>query len=100
MSGEVKLIDNLSGQTLFTCPIEDIETAYKRAEEYEEMGLDVELKAPSIPETLIRSLGATSESVEELNKMIDDEIASHIDEDLGCAVCLPGSEFDQAKEES
>jgi hypothetical protein len=89
MSGSVKLIDRLTGSILFECPIEEIESAYTKAEEYEEMGLDIELKAPSMPETLIRSLGATEDSVELLNKGIEEEIASHIEEEVGCAVCLP-----------
>jgi len=89
MSGSVKLIDRLTGSVLFECSIEDMDSAYAKAEEYEEMGLDIELKAPSMPETLIRSLGATDESVAELNKGIEEEIASHIEEEVGCAVCLP-----------
>lgn len=90
MSGSVKLLDKQTGSILFECPIEDIEKAYSKAEEFEEMGLDIEMKAPSMPETLIRSLGASEENIEALKRGIDDEIESHIDQELGCSICLPG----------
>ncbi|OIQ19767.1 MAG: hypothetical protein BM556_04605 [Bacteriovorax sp. MedPE-SWde] len=92
MSGSVKLVDKMTGSVLFECSIQDIDKAYVQAEEYEQMGLDIELKAPSMPETLVRSLGGSDESINELNKALDDEIASHIEEDLGCSVCLPEQE--------
>ena len=90
-SKAVKVIDNLSDTVLFECSIENMDQAYIKAQEYEEMGLDIQIKAPSIPETLIKSLGASSNDVDELNKVLDEEIASHIEEEVGCAVCLPDS---------
>lgn len=87
---DVKIIDKMTDSVLFECSIEDIDKAYKKAQEYEEMGLDIELKAPSMPETLIRCLGATDENIDSLNIMIDEEIESHIDQEVGCVSnCLP-----------
>ncbi len=96
-SREVKVIDNLSDTILFECSIQDIELAYKKAEEYESMGLDVQIKAPSIPETLIKSLGASGKDIEELNKVLEDEIASHIEEEVGCSLCLPDQDKNNDK---
>ncbi len=89
MSSTVKIIDKETGNILFECPIEQIEKAYEKAEEFEGFGLDIILKAPSLPETLIRSLGASEENVASLNSMLDEEIASHIEEDTGCSICAP-----------
>ncbi|MCK6593702.1 MAG: hypothetical protein L6Q33_00725 [Bacteriovoracaceae bacterium] len=86
MSNRVKVIEVMSETTLFECPIEDIEIAYQKAREYEEMGIDVEIKAPGIAETLVRSLGANTEEIAEYQKSMNDEIEAH--EDLGCAICL------------
>ncbi len=86
MSNRVKVIEVMSETTLFECPIEDIEIAYQKAREYEEMGIDVEIKAPGLAETLVRSLGANSEEIAEYQKSMDNEIDSH--DDLGCAICI------------
>lgn len=89
MSSTIKIFDKDSMSLLFECGLDDIELAYKKAEEFESFGIDILLKTPSLPETLLRTLGADDESVKELNKMLDDEIRSHIEEDAGCTVCLP-----------
>ncbi len=92
MARDVKLIDNISGTELFSCDIKDIDQAYTKAQEYEEMGLDIKLVAPSIPETLIKSLGANKADIDKLNIVLDEEIASHIEEEVGCVACLPDNE--------
>ena len=69
--------DNLSGEVLFKTSIENAEAAYKEASKLEEMGLDVSIESPSLPETLISSLGADQTDREHLKKEIDDEIDSH-----------------------
>ncbi|MAE58592.1 MAG: hypothetical protein CME69_06905 [Halobacteriovorax sp.] len=95
MAQDVKLIDQMTGTELFSCDISEIEKAYAKAEEYEEMGLDVKLVAPSIPETLIKSLGAGESDINKLNETITEEIASHIEEEVGCVACL--SDTDEQK---
>lgn len=89
MSSTIKIFEKDSMILLFECGLDDIELAYKKAEEFENFGIDVLLRSPSLPETLIRTLGADDQCVKELNDMLDDEIRSHIEEDAGCTVCLP-----------
>ena len=89
MSSTVKLIDKSTNTVLFTCSIEEIEAAYKQAESYEQMGLDIDLIAPSAPETLIRSLGANGQDIDTLKDVLNDEIKSHIEEEVGCVICPP-----------
>lgn len=89
MSSTIKLFDKDSMSLLFEYDIHDIELAYKKAEEYESFGVDILLRAPSLPETLIRTLGGNDQSVLELNEMLDEEIRSHIEEDGGCSICPP-----------
>jgi hypothetical protein len=89
MSSTVKVIDKGSETVLFTCCVSEMHLAYEQAEKYEDMGLDIELISPSIPETLIRSLGANAEDIDKLNESIAAEIKSHIEEDMGCSLCPP-----------
>lgn len=92
MSTRVQVIDQISSQILFECDMAEADIAYTKAREYEEMGLDIKILAPSLGETLIQSLGATSEEIEQYKKGLDSEIDSHNDNffnDLGCSICPP-----------
>jgi|GEM_PF-698019 len=92
MSNLVRVIDNLSGTTLMETTMDKIQDAYSFAAMMEEEGLDIEIIAPGLSETLISSLGASSEEIAEYKKGLDEEITSHNDEfgdEFGCAVCLP-----------
>jgi hypothetical protein len=90
MSRTVKVIDNISQTVLFECDITEIDRAYAHATKYEEMGLDINVVAPSLPETLATSLGQSPEQIAKLTKEMDEEIEDHNLGNLtGCAVCLP-----------
>lgn len=92
MSNLVRVIDNLSGSTLMETTMEKIQDAYSFAAMMEEEGLDIKIVAPGLSESLISSLGASSEEIAAYKKGLDDEISSHNDEfgdEFGCAVCLP-----------
>lgn len=94
MSSRVKILDNISGQILFECKVEEIEMAYQKAHEYEEMGLDISIDAPGLTETLINSLGASEEEIAQYKQSLSEEIDSHNDEfgdEFGCAICPPNS---------
>ncbi len=72
--------------------MDKIQDAYSFAAMMEEEGLDIEIIAPGLSETLIGSLGATHEEIAEHKKSLDEEITSHNDEfgdDFGCAICPP-----------
>ena len=91
MSNQVRVIDLLSGTTLFETTMEKISDAYSFAVQMEEAGLDIEVLAPGLAETLITSLGASTHEVNEYKQSLQDEIDEHDDSDLGCAVCItPG----------
>lgn len=66
-----------SEQLLASYTLEEREKAFNYAAELEEMGIEVTIKEPSLPETLINSLGATSTDRATLQKEIDEEIDSH-----------------------
>lgn len=92
MVARVQVLDQISNQILFECNIDDLELAYKKAREFEEMGLDIIIKAPGLGETLIQSLGATEDEIEKYKKALDAEINSHNDDylsELGCSICPP-----------
>lgn len=65
------------GQELASFNLEDKEAAFNYAEKLEEMGISVNLKEPSLPESLISSLGASNSDREQLRREIDEEIDSH-----------------------
>ncbi len=72
----ILLLDD-EGQLLATYDLDKRDQAYQYAEQLEEMGINVTLREPSLPETLLRSLGASEEDTETLKKEIDEEIAAH-----------------------
>jgi hypothetical protein len=88
MSNQVRVIDSLSKTILFETTMDKISDAYSYATQMEEMGLDIEVIAPGLAETLIQSLGATSEEIDEYKQRLQDEIDEHDDSDFGCAVCF------------
>ncbi len=75
-SHTILLLDE-QGQELASYPLSKREEAFAYAEKLEEMGIDVHLKEPSLPESLILSLGASKEDTEHLKKEIDQEIDDH-----------------------
>ena len=90
MSNQVRVIDTLSGTSLFETTIDKIDDAYAFATQMEEAGLDIEVVAPGLAETLIRSLGADDEEIKAYQQSLQDEIDEHEDSDYGCAICPPG----------
>ncbi len=89
MSNLVRVIDLISGTTLFETTIEKMDDAYAFATQMEEVGLDVEIKAPGLAETLIKSLGAGESEIREFNQSLQDEIDEHDESDHGCGICGP-----------
>lgn len=89
MSNQVRVIDSISGTTLFETTIEKIADAYSFATQMEEAGLDIEIKAPGLAETLIQSLGATDDDLKKYQQSLQDEIDEHDDSDFGCGICAP-----------
>lgn len=85
MESKIKLLDSES-QLLYEFPVDQVEAAYAKAKELEEMGIDVTLDAPSLPETLGDTLGMTSQDKKTLRAEIEEEIESHIDKPT-CGGC-------------
>jgi uncharacterized cupredoxin-like copper-binding protein len=74
----IKVIEVNSGELLKEFAIEEQDEAYQYATQMEQMGLDVKVQSPSLPETLADSLGSNKEEIEEMGREIEDEISSHI----------------------
>lgn len=89
MSNQVRVIDSLSKTVLFETSIDNISEAYDFAAKMEEAGLDLEILAPGLAETLIQSLGATNEEIDEYKLGLEAEIDDHDTSDFGCAICPP-----------
>lgn len=87
MSNEVHVIDSISKTVLFATTIEKIADAYSFATQMEKAGLDVQITSPGLAETLILSLGASSEELQMYQKSLTDEIADHEELDFGCTIC-------------
>lgn len=79
MSKQVQIIDKLSEQVLFKGSFFEIEKAYKKAQEYEDLGLDIEVVVPGISEQLARELGANEDDLSKLREIIHHEVESHED---------------------
>ena len=89
MSNQVRVIDSISQTTLFETTIDKIADAYSFATQMEEAGLDIEVIAPGLAETLIQSLGASDAEIKEYKQGLQDEIDEHDDSDFGCGICPP-----------
>jgi hypothetical protein len=74
---KISVRDVHTKQILFECPIEQPERAWAFAAEMEEMGLDVEIDAPTLSDSLSSSLGLTVSEHEELKQSIEAEMESH-----------------------
>lgn len=91
-NNQVRVIDSISGTVLFETSIEKMADAYAFATQMEEAGLDIEIKAPGLAETLIKSLGADEEEINQYKQSLQDEIDEHDDDsDYGCGICAPPS---------
>lgn len=87
-NNQVRVIDSISGTTLFETSIEKMADAYAFATQMEEAGLDIEIKAPGLAETLIKSLGADEAEINQYKQSLQDEIDEHDDFDSGCSTCV------------
>lgn len=64
-------------QVLFECSVSESEKAYKFAADMEEMGLDIEVVAPTLSETLSKSLGLSREQMQEYKNSMEEEMEHH-----------------------
>ncbi len=85
----IRVVEIHSGETLGQFEADNWDGAHKLACEMEAMGIDIKIEAPSLPESLATSLGASESELEELRHEMDDEVDSHNNSDLGCMWCPP-----------
>ncbi|MBT3585210.1 MAG: hypothetical protein HN509_09895 [Halobacteriovoraceae bacterium] len=76
MSKNILIVDT-NAEVLFQFPVNEIERAYVKALELEDMGIEFELNIPSLPETLANSLGASDQERLQIRAEIEEEIAGH-----------------------
>ena len=73
----ISVIDINSEQTLKTFELSEAALAYEYAAEMESYGLDVEVDAPTITETLANSLGLSANSKEDYEQSVIAELEDH-----------------------
>lgn len=69
--------DKNSEEKLFECLVQDIELAYKYAAEMEGMGIEVDIIAPTVTDTLCHSLGIDNDRKSEFDQSVVAEIDDH-----------------------
>jgi len=89
MESKITIKDNLSQTCLFETDISNYELAQQKALEFEEMGLDISIHAPGLATTLMQSLGASLDDIENFSLELDAEIEDHDGDLSSCAICLP-----------
>ncbi|MBT7611191.1 MAG: hypothetical protein HN576_15625 [Bacteriovoracaceae bacterium] len=77
MANTIQIFEPNSETILKEFPLEEIEMAHAFALKMEQMGLDIEIKTPSVAETLVSSLGANEQEMNSLRKEIIAEIEAH-----------------------
>ena len=78
MSNKVKIIDLSTETILYEYSIEDNDKAFHKANELENMGLNVKILTPTSIETLGVALGADHQSLKNVSQEIEKEIDSHL----------------------
>jgi hypothetical protein len=74
----IEIIDKQSQTVLYRFSLEETTLAFKKAQEcVEEFDLDIELKLPTITETLGRGLRLSEEQLALLEKSAIDELSDH-----------------------
>jgi len=71
------LILDSEGETLKEFSLKDRDMAFNYIRDLESWGVEAKIIEPSLPETLIQSLGASKEDEEELKKAIEQELSDH-----------------------
>ena len=66
-------------EVLAEYPSGQIEEAYGCCLEFEEMGIEVKMRIPSLPEELARALGGTTADCQKIRTELLEEISHHID---------------------
>ena len=70
-------VKDIEGQTLKEFTLEQRDMAYDYIRDLEQWGVEATIYEPSLPETLIQSLGANKEDTEKLKDAIDQELKDH-----------------------
>lgn len=89
----VKIIDNATGNVLYTCSVENIEKAYTEAANFEAYGLDVSIHAPTVTQTLAYSLGLPEQEQDIYQQSVLQELEDH--DGSCCASNKDSTEQDQ-----
>ncbi len=79
-STKAQVIETNTQEVLFECEVAEVEKAYQFAAKMEEMNLDVEVKAPGLPQTLIDQLGMDEAQSHKYRQSLKEEIESHEDD--------------------
>lgn len=74
---KIRVRDVQTQQVLFECALTESEKAYQFAAEMEEMGLDIEVVAPTLGQTLSTSLGLSREQQQEYQESLEEEMEHH-----------------------
>jgi hypothetical protein len=74
---KIQVLDTLTGQKLFECDLNEAQKAYHFAAEMETLGLDIEVKNPTLSETLSNSLGLSDKEISAYKESMEEEIEGH-----------------------
>lgn len=83
MVKNVKVIASDINETLMVTDMANLDKAYKFASEMDELGITVEVLAPTITETLSDTLGLSLDDKYHYEKSVSDELEDH---DGSCCV--------------
>ncbi len=79
-SSKAQVIEKQTQEVLFECEVSEIEKAYKYASDMEAIDLEVEVRAPGLPQTLIDQLGMDEAQSHKYRQSLKEEIESHEDD--------------------
>lgn len=77
MKSKVRLIEKNSGLVLFECEPSQVDLAYEKAADFENMGLDVKIEQPTVNQTLADSLGVEGAPLDAFQESLAEELEDH-----------------------
>ena len=73
----MNLIEKNSGMVLFECEPSQVDLAYEKAADFEQMGLDVKIEQPTVNQTLADSLGVEGAPLDAYEESLAHELEDH-----------------------
>ncbi len=78
----IKVIDKISQEIIKTYSLDESHLAYEFASQLEEIGMDIEIKSPTLVESFKNALELNSKQIDEYDESVREEVEDHDGQEL------------------